>query len=366
VLSANDRIAILLHQGTQSSRGKTGLSLLRYSQLPIVAVIDQDCAGGDLPSLTGIARQVPIVDSVEAALAYHPTALAIGLAPSGGALPQPWQQEVRQAVAAGLSVVNGLHTTMADDPTLIALLHKTAWIWDVRREPPGLTVGSAAARLLPCLRVLTVGTDMSIGKMSTSLELHRVSQARGLKSRFLATGQTGLMLGEDGVPLDAVRIDFAAGAVEQLVMRYGSDHDILHIEGQGSLVNPASTATLPLIRGGQPTHLILVHRAGQTQIQSFPQITIPPLPQIIELYETVATAGGAFAPAKITAIALNTAHLDVDAAHQAIAKTTEQTGIPCTDPIRFGAESLLDAILASVRSARSGASASSQPQLEPP
>ena len=346
MLSANDRIAILLHQGTQSSRGKTGLSLLRYSQLPIVAVIDQDCAGGDLPSLTGIPRQVPIVASVVEALEYDPTVLAIGLAPSGGALPQPWQQEVQQAVAAGLSVVNGLHTLMANDPALLTLLHETAWIWDVRREPSGLTVGSAEARLLSCLRVLTVGTDMSIGKMSTSLELHKASQARGLKSRFLATGQTGLMLGEDGVPLDAVRIDFAAGAVEQLVMRYGSDYDILHIEGQGSLVNPASTATLPLMRGSQPTHLILVHRAGQTQIQSFPHITIPPLPQVIELYETVATAGGAFAPAKITAIALNTAHLDETSAQQAIMQITDQTGLPCTDPIRFGAESLLDAILA--------------------
>ncbi len=346
MLSHNDRIAILLHQGTQNSRGKTGLSLLRYSELPIVAVIDQDCAGGDLASLTGIQRPVPIVASVEAALAYQPTALAIGLAPSGGALPQPWQQEVQQAVAAGLSVVNGLHTPMADDPTLTALLHDQAWIWDVRREPAGLTVGSAQARLLPCRRVLTVGTDMSIGKMSTGLELHRVSRARGLKSRFLATGQTGLMLGEDGVPLDAVRIDFAAGAVEQLVMRYGSDHDILQIEGQGSLINPASTATLPLLRGSQPTHLVLVHRAGQTQIQSFPHITIPPLPSVIELYETVATAGGAFAAAKITAIGLNTHHLDAAAAQQAIAEVEQQTGLPCTDPIRFGAELLLDAILA--------------------
>jgi uncharacterized NAD-dependent epimerase/dehydratase family protein len=346
LLSPNDRIAILLHQGTQSSRGKTGLSLLRYSALPIVAVIDQDCAGGELASLTGIQRSVPIVASVAAALAYQPTALAIGLAPSGGALPQPWQQEVQQAVAAGLSVVNGLHTPMSEDPALTALLHDQAWIWDVRREPAGLTVGSAQARLLSCLRVLTVGTDMSIGKMSTSLELHRAARARGLKSRFLATGQTGLMLGEDGVPLDAVRIDFAAGAVEQLVMRYGSDYDILQIEGQGSLVNPASTATLPLLRGSQPTHLILVHRAGQTQIQSFPHITIPPLPQVIELYETVAAAGGAFAAAKITAIALNTHHLSQVAARQSIAAVEQETHLPCTDPIRFGAEPLLEAILA--------------------
>ncbi|MBF2051086.1 MAG: DUF1611 domain-containing protein [Leptolyngbya sp. IPPAS B-1204] len=345
MLTSDDRIAILLHEGTQGSRGKTGLSLLRYSELPIVAVIDHECAGGSLPEITGIQRQVPIVASVAAALAYQPTALVIGIAPSGGALPDAWWQEVKQAVAAGLSVVNGLHTLMATDPELTTLVHPNRWIWDLRREPEGLTVGSGQARLLPCLRVLTVGTDMSVGKMSTSLELNRVSLRRGLKSRFLATGQTGLMLGHDGIPLDAVRIDFAAGAVEQIVMRYGADHDILHIEGQGSFINPASTATLPLMRGSQPTHLILVHRAGQTQIQSFPHVTIPPLPKVIDLYETVATAGGAFAPARVAGIALNTFHLSPTEAQQAIEQTAEETGLPCTDPIRFGAEPLLEAIL---------------------
>jgi uncharacterized NAD-dependent epimerase/dehydratase family protein len=184
-----------------------------------------------------------------------------------------------------------------------------------------------------------------VGKMSTSLELHKVSLQRGWRSQFLATGQTGLMLGHDGVALDAVRIDFAAGAVEQLVLRHGADHDVLYVEGQGSLMNPASTATLPLLRGTQPTHLVLVHRAGQTHIQSFPHVTIPPLPKVIQVYETVAAAGGAFAPAKVVAIALNTFHLNEEAAQQAIEQAQLETGLPCTDAIRFGAEPLLDAIL---------------------
>lgn len=345
MLNLNDRVAILLHEGTQSSRGKTGLSLLRYSDLPIVAVIDHQCAGGDLAQLTGIQRAVPIVASVQAALPHQPTVLAIGIAPSGGALPEAWRQEVKHAVEAGLSVVNGLHTSMATDPEFSGLVQPDRWIWDVRREPTGLTVGSGQARLLPCLRVLTVGTDMSVGKMSTSLELHRTAQQRGLRSRFLATGQTGLMLGHDGIPLDAVRIDFAAGAVEQIVMRYGYEVDILHVEGQGSLMNPASTATLPLLRGTQPTHLILVHRAGQTQIQSFPHVAIPPLPKVVDVYETLAIAGGAFTPAKIVGIALNTALLNAADAQQAIEQAQLETGLPCTDPIRFGADLLLDEIL---------------------
>lgn len=339
------RIAILMHQGTRGSKGKTGLSMLRYSEIPIVAVIDQDSAGESLPKLTGIQRPVPIVASLTEALAYQPNVLLIGIAPSGGALPEAWFAEVKQAVATGLSVVNGLHTPMASDPELQPLLGQNQWIWDVRREPEGLTVGRGLARSLPCLRVLAVGTDMSVGKMSTNLELHRASQQRGLRSRVIATGQTGLMLGDDGVALDAVRVDFAAGAIEQLMMRYGYDHDILYVEGQGSLMNPASTATLPLLRGSQPTHLILVHRAGQAHIQHFPEFTIPPLLKVIQVYEAVATAGGTFPAPEVEAVALNTAHLSDHEAIAAIEKVQIETGLPCTDVIRFGPDLILDAIL---------------------
>ena len=344
MLKSDDRVAILLHEGLQSSRGKTGLSLLRYSELPIVAVIDQQSVGQDLQQMTGIARQVPIVGSVQEAVSYAPTVLSIGIAPSGGALPEAWRQEVKQAVAAGLSIVNGLHTPMSTDAELADLLHGDRWIWDVRREPAGLSVGTGQAQTLDCLRVLTVGTDMSVGKMSASLELNKAARQRGMRSTFLATGQTGLMLGHDGVALDAVRVDFAAGAIEQLVMRH-ADQEILWVEGQGSLMNPASTATLPLLRGTQPTHLVLVHRAGQTHIYNAPQVAIPPLLKVIEVYETVAAAGGAFAAAKVAAIALNTHSLNASEAKAAIEQVQQETGRPCTDAIRFGAEVILEAIV---------------------
>jgi len=121
----------------------------------------------------------------------------------------------------------------------------------------------------------------------------------------------------------------------------------VHIEGQGSLFNPASSATLPLLRGGQPTHLILVHRAGQTHIWRYPDVPIPPLPVAVRLYEEVASAGGAFYPSRVAAIALNTAHLSESEARAAIEQTMQETGLPCTDPVRFGAEPLVDAVLPS-------------------
>lgn len=345
MLEPTDRLAILLHEGLRGTQGKTGLAMLRYSSNEIVAVIDHQAAGESFQKLTGIPRAVPIVASVEAALEYSPNVLAIGIAPSGGILPDEWRQEIHQAVTAGLAIVNGLHTRLNQDAELVQAVKPGRWLWDVRQEPAGLKVGSGQARLLSCLRVLTVGTDMGVGKMSTSLELHRACLARGLRSKFLASGQAGIMISGQGIPLDAIRVDFAAGAVEQMVMQAGEESDILQIEGQGSLLNPASTATLPLLRGSQPTHLILVHRAGQTQIRNFSHVSIPPLKEVVRLYESLATAAGAFAPARVAAIALNTAHLSESEAQQAIEQVSVETGLPCIDPVRAGAEVLLDAIL---------------------
>lgn len=341
-LTNNQRVAILLHEGIRGEAGKTGLTFLRFSDANIVAVIDKQCAGESLSQLTGIACHAPIVDSVASALAYHPDVLLIGIAPSGGKLPDAWRLEIKQGIAAGLSVINGLHTLMASDPELQGLLRENQVIWDIRQEPAGLGVASGKARSLTCARILTVGTDMGVGKMSASLELHRAALGRGIRAKFLATGQAGIMISQEGIPLDAIRVDFAAGAVEQLVINSCDNQELLIVEGQGSLLHPASTATLPLIRGTQPTALILVHRAGQTHIRNHQHVPIPPLPEVIKLYEAVASAGGAFADVKVKAIALNTGHLDDIAAQQAIDQVKKDTGLPCTDAIRFGADILLD------------------------
>lgn len=341
-LTNSDRIAVLLHQGIQGPHGKTGIAFLRYSEAEIVAVIDQDSAGKSLPELTRIPKDIPIVASVQDAFNYNPTVLLIGIAPSGGRLPDAWREEVKAALGQGISVINGLHSPMA---ALAETLQEGQWIWDIRQEPKGLGIGGARARSLSCQRFLTVGTDMAIGKMSTSLELYRAALKQGINAKFVATGQAGIMISGDGIPLDAIRVDFAAGAVEQMVMKYGQDAEIVFVEGQGSFFHPGSTATLPLIRGSQPTGLILVHKAGQKHIRDFPNILIPPLSKAVKVYETVASGAGAFGEVKVKGIALNTFHLNAEEAKNAIAQVTEETGLPCSDVVRFGGESLLDAVL---------------------
>lgn len=344
MLKSSHRLAVLLHDGITGLQGKTGLTLLRYSPAQVVCAIDRSVAGQSLAELTGIKRDVPIVDSIESSLAHQPDVLAIGIAPSGGIIPESWFGELQSAVKAGLSIVNGLHTPLAQHPQLVGLLQPGQWIWDVRQEPQGLKIGTGAAKSLPCQRVLMVGTDMAIGKMSAALELQRTCERRGIKSKFIATGQAGMMISGDGVALDAVRVDYAAGAIQQVVMQHGNDYELLLVEGQGSLLHPGSTATLPLIRGSQPTHLILLHKIGQETIRNCPDVKIPPLAEVVRLYEAVASCAGAFGDIKVVAIALNGGTLPDHVVRAEIDRVTATTGLPCTDAVRFGGDVLLDAI----------------------
>ena len=362
MLAPQAPVVLLQHHGLDNLGGKTGLALLRYRRGPIVAVVDPARAGEDLEALTGIRRPVPVVASLQDALPLLPAAsleageggavAVVGLAPSGGRLPAEVHADLAAALAAGLSVASGLHSRLGDDPTLAALLQSGRWIWDLRREPEGLVVGSARAAALPGRRVLAVGSDMSVGKMSACLELQAAALRAGRDARFVATGQAGILIAGRGLALDAVRVDYAAGAVEQAVLQeaegLGPDGMVL-VEGQGSFCHPGSTATLPLLRGSQPTDLLLVHRAGPRSIRNQPHIPLPPLPQLIATLEAMAVLArpadaGQPAP-RVAAIALNTGHLDAVAAAEALTDTAALTGLPCHDPVRQGGEALLASLL---------------------
>ncbi|MEA5443648.1 DUF1611 domain-containing protein [Cyanobium gracile] len=349
-------IVLLQHGGLDNLSGKTGLAMLRYRQGPIVAVVDPANPGADLGQLTGIDRAVPVVGSLAEALPFAPEVAVVGLAPSGGRLPEGMGADVAAALAAGLSLASGLHSRLGDDPALAALVQPGRWIWDLRREPPDLAVASGRAAGLPGRRLLGVGTDMSVGKMSACLELQAAARRRGRDARFVGTGQAGILISGAGVALDAVRIDYAAGAVEGAVLAAaagaGPDTLVL-IEGQGSLCHPGSSATLPLIRGSQPTDLVLVHRAGQRTVQRLDAFPLPPLGQLIAAVEALAALGrpvGCGPPPRVAAIALNTALLDGSAAAEALEATAAATGLPCADPVRQGGEALLDQLPGQKRS----------------
>ena len=353
MLSASAPIVLLQHGGLDDLSGKTGLAMLRYRSGPIVAVIDPAFAGAELKAITGIDRAVPVVADMAAALAYGPEVAVVGLAPSGGRLPPEMRADVLAGLQAGLSLASGLHSRLADDPEFAAIpLRSGQWIWDLRQEPEGLEVATARAAALPCRRLLAVGSDMAVGKMSACLELQAEARRRGLDARFVGTGQAGILIAGTGVALDAVRVDYAAGAVEAAVLEAAGGagpETLVLVEGQGSLGHPGSTATLPLLRGSQPTDLLLVHRAGQTHVRTRPgavPVPMAPLPELIAALEALAALArpDGLRP-RVRAVALNTARLAGAEVEAAIAATAAETGLPCADPVRHGAASLLEAQL---------------------
>jgi uncharacterized NAD-dependent epimerase/dehydratase family protein len=352
MLTADMPVVLLQHDGLSSLRGKTGLAMLRYRPGPIVAVIDPIHAGRSLTEVTGIPRDVPVVADMAAALAHRPAVAVVGLAPSGGRLPDRMRSDLATALRAGHSVASGLHSQLGEDPELASLLQPGRWIWDLRREPAGLSVAEARAATLPCRRWLAVGSDMSVGKMSVCLELAAAGRRRGLDTRFVGTGQAGILISGGGVPLDAVRVDYAAGAVERAVLDAAAaagPEAVLLIEGQGSLCHAGSSATLPLIRGSQPTALVLVHRAAQDRIHNQPHIPLPSLPRLIGAVEALAELARPLAPGtaapRVRAVALNTAGLGSEEAERAMAAVARETGLPVADAVRQGGESLLAAML---------------------
>ena len=340
------RLALMMHDHLAGPYGKMGHGLLRYSEAAVVAVVDRATVGRTVREVTGIDRDVPIVATVAEAVAVQGAdTLVLGVATAGGVLPGDWWDEMEVGLAAGMSLVNGLHAPLADHPRLRPALQPGRTIWDVRQEPPGLANGTGAARNLSAKRVLTVGTDMAIGKMTASIELDRAARRRGLSLSVSRVGPDRHLHRGRGRRARCGARRFCHGRRRQLVMRHGADNDILWVEGQGSILHPASTAWLALLRGSCPTHLILCHRAGQAGIARQPWVKIPPLRDVAALYEAVAAGAGALPAARTAGIALNTAHLDDAAARQAIDQASAESGLPATDVVRFGPDVLLDAIL---------------------
>ncbi|MFQ5623029.1 MAG: DUF1611 domain-containing protein [Paracoccaceae bacterium] len=343
MLDPNRKLALYAQATMGQLNAKMTEGIIHYGRNPVAAVIDSRAAGRTVGDLCGFDSEVPIVATLDEALALGSEVFVLGTAPSGGRIPPDWMAVLRAAVDAGMSLVNGLHDPL--NPLFDHHLKQGQWIWDIRTPvgdmPP---IAAARAARLPNKRVLMIGTDMAIGKMTAGLEIYRALRDRGANVVFLATGQVGVSIMGSGIPLDAFRVDHASGAVERMVME-AADHDIQIIEGQGSLLHPGSTATLPLMRGSCCNAMILCHRAGMEYLDTFDDVRIPPLGDVIKLNEMTASANQALTEAKVAGIALNTRDLGEAEAKAEIARLQGETGLPVTDPVRFGAGVLADCVL---------------------
>ncbi|MGI3211000.1 N-acetyltransferase DgcN [Roseovarius tibetensis] len=269
--------------------------------------------------------------------------LVIGVANRGGVISAAWKKVLVTAMEEGFDLAAGLHNLLRDEPDLRAVAEATGrTLHDVR--VPEVSYPIADGKPRSGKRCLPVGTDCSVGKMYTAMAMEREMHARGMKATFRPTGQTGILITGDGVPLDAVVADFMAGAVEWLTPDNDPDHWDL-IEGQGSLFHVSySGVTMALVHGGQPDALILCHEPTRTHMRGLPDYSLPSLQQLRDTALPLARISN---PAcEVVGIAVNTQHMPETEARAYLERVAHEMGLPATDPYRFGSGPLVDALAA--------------------
>ncbi|WP_341863325.1 N-acetyltransferase DgcN [Gymnodinialimonas sp. 57CJ19] len=292
--------------------------------------------------MEGCNADVKVADmDLAAAKASGAKTLVVGVANRGGVISSSWKRVLIEALAEGFDIASGLHNLLNDEPDLVAVAKEYGrTLHDVRIPSVDYPIANGIKRTGK--RCLAVGTDCSAGKMYTSLAMDKEMKARGLKSSFRATGQTGILVTGDGVPLDAVIADFMAGAVEWLTPDNDEDHWDM-IEGQGSLFHVSySGVTMALIHGGQPDALILSHEPTRTHMRGLPGYSLPTLEQLRDTALPLARVANP--KAEVVGISVNTAALGEDEALQCLADIEKRMGLPTADPFRQGAGRLCDAL----------------------
>ncbi|PAX06800.1 N-acetyltransferase DgcN [Sphingomonas lenta] len=265
--------------------------------------------------------------------------LVLGIANPGGRLAPSLVEEALEAIAAGMNVASGLHQRLRDEPRLVQAAEEAGvTLFDVRDPPADLPVGNGLPRAGK--RLLTVGTDCSVGKMYTTLVLRDAFRARGVAADFRATGQTGILIAGEGVPLDAVVADFISGAIEALSPARDDDGWDL-IEGQGSLFHPSfAGVSTGLLHGAQPAAIVMCHDPSRPRMRGLPHYPLPDLAECLAMNLQVARLTSP--DVRAVGVALNTSKMDEVAARRLCDETADRLALPCTDPFRFGADPIAD------------------------
>lgn len=337
------RWAVLADGFLTDRHAKTAHGLIHYGRDPIGAVIDRDNAGRSLSEvLPALKNDAPIVASLRDAMKFDVTSLLLGVATPGGWMPAHWRGWLVEAVSEGLEIANGLHRFLRDDPELVELANSSgARLWDVRDPPRDIPLFSGKTLEVPQKIVLTVGSDCAVGKMTVALEMVAAAAAAGVSTEFVATGQTGILIAGWGIAVDRVISDFVAGAAEKLVCDAPAC-DVVVVEGQGSLWHPAySGVTLGLLHGTTPHAMVMCHEAGRTAIGDPPYPKLPPLTEMIAIYERSASV---VRPSRVSCIAVNCAGLSDHDRRRTLESTEDETGLPAGDVLAGDAPRLWEAV----------------------
>ena len=267
--------------------------------------------------------------------------LVVGVVNQGGYLPDTWVSSLETALDLGMDIASGLHMRLTDLPGVAAKAEKLGrTLYDARHPTRDFATGKGHKR--SGKRLLTVGTDVSVGKMFTSLAIEKEMKARGMKATFRATGQTGIFIAGDGVSVDAVVADFISGATEWLTPDNDDDHwDV--VEGQGSLFHAAyAGVTLGLLHGAQPDAIVLCHEPTRPHMRGTPTVPMPDLQAVIDAN---IRAGQLTNPdIRCVGVSVNTSALSDGEADKLLQELEAKLGLPCVDAFRHGAARLVDAI----------------------
>lgn len=337
------KVAILAEGQLAPATAKTAIGVLRYAPYPVVAIVDSTTVGRDVLTLVGAGKGVPIVATVDEAIALGAHALLIGTASAGGRISDTYRPHLTRALERGLAVWNGLHERVLSDPALAAAARRgNATVRELREPPADLPIGGHRVRRDGAVVVLTVGTDAAVGKMTVSLEIVAALRRAGKRAAFVATGQTGIAIAGEGIAVDAVVADFIAGAAEQMVCEAALTADYVIVEGQGSLTHPGfSGVTLGLLHGTAPDLMVLCHDAARETVKGFEKEGLPlrSLRECIAIYEAAASWSRppGHPRAKLVAVALNTRDVAHDEVNDHLDLARAETSLPAADPIREGA-----------------------------
>jgi uncharacterized NAD-dependent epimerase/dehydratase family protein len=277
--------------------------------------------------------------TIEEAAGAGVRTVIVGTTNRGGVLGEGWESLLVQALELGMDLASGLHHRLSDIPVLRDTAARCGRaIADVRHPTREFHVGNGVKR--PGKRLLTVGTDCSIGKMFTALAIEKEMRGRGMKADFRATGQTGLLIAGDGVSIDAVVSDFVSGAVEWLCPENDPDHwDV--VEGQGSLFHASyAGVTLGLIHGAQPDALVVCHEPTRPHMRGLPGYKLPDLGLCIE--RNIEAARLTNQDVRCVGLSVNTSGLDPAAGRDYLRQTEDRLGLPCVDPVRTGVGAIVD------------------------
>ena len=333
--------AILCPDAFNYILNKTGNMLIRYRPQNVRCVIDPKKAGQTAQDILGFGGKIPVVSSFNEAKDYSPNAMVIGSSPQGGYINEKYRKEITAAIQYGCNIFSGMHQFLNDDPEISALAQKeTITINDIRRppDPPHFPKGSWKKRKVKVL--LIVGTDCNTGKMTTGWEITKRLKSRGKNVRFVGTGQTGIMLGGYGVPVDAVVADFMAGEIEHAIDTLGDQVDLVVVEGQGSLTNMYyAGVSLGLMHGSMPDYMVMTDEPGRTIDVSNNQMAS--IGDVMKLHLALMKN---FKQPQFLGINLLTLKMAEDLALKKIKKIEGKHQLPVTDLVRFGDGELIDRI----------------------